>query len=53
MVKSRVITSLMLVCVDFDGWSENRVLIAVVRVECLSENKVFFYTVAFAESYTV
>ncbi len=47
MVKSRGITWLMLACVDFDGWSENRVLIAVVGVESLSENKDFFYTVAF------
>ncbi len=37
MVKSRVITWLMVVWIDFDGWSENRVLIAVVDVECLSE----------------
>ncbi len=42
----------MLVCVDFEGWSESRVLIAVVCVECLSESKVFFYTVAFGYSYT-
>ncbi len=43
----------MIVCVDFEGWSENRVLIAVVGVECLSESKVLFYTVAFGYSYAV
>ncbi len=51
-MKSRLITCPMLVCVDFDTWSETRVLIAVVNVDCLSENKVFFYTVAFGWSYT-
>ncbi len=43
MVKSRVITWLILVWIDFDGWSEN----SVVGIECLSENKIFFYAVSF------
>ncbi len=31
--------------VDVEGWSETRLLIAVVAVEVLSEDKAFFYAV--------
>ncbi len=34
---------LMLACVDVEGWSETRLLIAVVAAEFLSEDKDFFF----------
>ncbi len=36
---------LMLACVDVEGSTETRLLIAVVAVEVLSEDKPFLYTV--------
>ncbi len=45
VVRGLVIIWLMLACVDVEGWSETRLLIAVVAVEVLSEDKPFFYTV--------
>ncbi len=33
---------LMLACVDVEGWSETRLLIAVVAVEVLSEDRSSF-----------
>ncbi len=45
VVRGLVIIWLMLACVDVEGWSETRLLIAVVAVEFLSEYKAFFYTV--------
>ncbi len=33
---------MMLACVDVEGWSETRLLIAVVAVEFLSEDKASF-----------
>ncbi len=35
----------MLAFVDVDGWTETRLLLAVVAVKFLSEDKAFFYTV--------
>ncbi len=45
VVRVLVIIWLMLACVDVEGWSETRLLIAVVAVEVLSEDKPFLYTV--------
>ncbi len=36
---------LMLACVDVEGWSETRLLIAVLAFEVLSEDKLFLYSV--------
>ncbi len=45
VVRSLVIIWLMLACVDVESWTETRLLMAVVAVEFLSEDKPFFYTV--------
>ncbi len=43
VVRGLVIIWLMLACVDVEGWTETRLLMAVVAVEFLSEDKPFFY----------